>query len=487
MATMCAASRRNSAAAAAAAASAVSATTTTVLANGSPQHQKISNNINHHHNNPMLSLLTANNNNSSSVTRMTSVHEEETTDSFDDDCAITQIDQKLEAEYRMKNKTCSERSDSGFSDTPCGLCSTTNACNCSTQQHQQPQLHQPLPTTPTSVVISSPLKSKASATYSNTIEIKLQPSADANELNDKNNNIDFDVRKVASSSPSPSSRKASLSRSFSASSAESSNNHTSATTIGTVKQIVAEPIMRSDFTNTITMRKQSLELNSNRDKSPMINRTTKVDLSGKVLKLKQKFSPDSSELVASSTTNGSQNSSSATATVSSTKMPPLKTNSSTSMDFRNVFERFNNSPPIQITPKHHNNWTIDGSRQSATLPRRTNNTNNNPRFQLGSSNSLIKFDLNLATTSTASDNATLQPDVNRSTSATRISDRVKSTTDRLTAAVSLSPIPRRKAMNGSDSDGGSINGGGRQRHEENQKFMNQPNNSFQKASAFWKT
>lgn len=451
MATLCANARRISAAAAA---SAASTSVSVINESESTAHA------------PTLTSDTS----ASAVTRMASLNEEETIDRFDDDGPIQSLSQdhtkNSVPDNRIKIKTCSERSDSGFSESPCISCTANNVtCTCApagTNSHtasERTNGNSASPDSPNAVKYSSVLDIKLNRTTndiqkdtseldgviepknSETKELKIE--LPVSEVNDSNNNVGNGDIYCATTLPSidfSHTRKSSLSRSFSASSAETKVSPSTE----------RDPlIMRSDFTNTITMRKQSLEINRNK---AAVSRSTKVDVAGKVSKMKQRFSQEN---LASSLSNGSPISAS-----SSTPVTVSTSNSKTnkhSMDFRNVFERFNNLP-----------GPVTGARTSATLPRTGN------RLPIGSSSTLIrspKFQLADAQEQPAPSN------FDRST--VRLSGRVKTTADRLSSSsssVTVEPTLSSSCI--------------RTRAEDRQvgALSNNKNTSnFQKASAFWRT
>lgn len=435
----------------------------------------------------------------STVTRMASLNEEETIDRFDDNGPIQSISQdhhkKSEPDNRIKIKTCSERSDSGFSDSPCISCTANNVtCTCAaantnshttserstngnsanedetidpfdvdgpiqslSQDYNKESEPDTSPDSVTTLKYSSVLDIKLNnitrdarqessepdgviePTNSETKELKVE--LPFSEVNDSNNNVgngDIYCPTTLPSMDLSNTRKSSLSRSFSASSAESK--------VSSFKE--RDPLIkRSDFTNTITMRKQSLEINRNKDKS-VLSRSNKVDVAGKVSKMKQRFSQDN----LASVSNGSSTSSSPVTVSTSSGI-----NNKHSMDFRNVFERFNNS-----------SGPVTGARTSATLPRTGN------RFQTDSPSTLIrspKFQLADVQDQPASSS------FDRSTM--RLSGRVKSTTDRLSSS---SPSITKEPTLSSSCE--------RTRTDDRKVgalSINKNTSNFQKASAFWRT
>lgn len=405
----------------------------------------------------------------STVTRMASLNEEETIDRFDDNGPIQDHHKNSEPDNRIKNKTCSERSDSGFSESPCTSCAASNStCTCAaagtnsqiTTEHTNGNSASPdnFNTKKYSSVLdiklnkiisdaqqeSSELDGVIEPKHCETKELKVELPLP--EVNDSNNNIGNGEIYSPTTMALPSidfspTRKSSLSRSFSASSAESKVSPTTE----------RDPlIMRSDFTNTITMRKQSLEINRNKDKS-VVSRSTKVDVAGKVYKMKQRFSQENLASVSNGSPISASSSSAATVSMSSS------ITNKHSMDFRNVFERFNNlSGPAA------------GARTSTTLPRTGN------RFQIGSSSTLIrspKFQL--------ADGQEQPAPSSFDRSTVRLSGRVKTTTDRLPSSSSSVTMEPTLSSSCERSRVDDRKGG--------KRSINKNTSNFQKASAFWRT
>lgn len=456
MATLCANARRITAAAAAAAAAASAISAPVSVINQSESTTLV----------PSPNIDTS----TSIVTRMTSLNEEETIDRFDDDGPMQSLSHdhhnKSEPDNRINIKTCSERSDSGFSETPCISCAASNVtCTCAagTNSHttsERTNGNSASPDSSNTVKYSSVLDIKLNkitsavdlesseldgVMESENVETKeLEAEPPFSEVNDSNNNIGNGDIYCSTTMTLPSTdfshtKKSSLSRSFSASSTENKASPSAERD---------KLIMRSDFHNTITMRKQSLEINRNRDKSA-VSRSNKVDVAGKVSKMKQRFSHEN----LTSVSNGSPASSSSPATVSTSGSITNKH----SMDFRNVFERFNNS-----------SGPVTGARTSATLPRTGN------RHQIGSSNTLIrspKFQL--------ADGQEQPAPSSFDRSTVRLSGRVKTTTDRLSSSsssVTVEPTLSNSCerTRADDGKGGALS-------------INKNTSNFQKASAFWRT
>lgn len=405
--------------------------------------------------------------NNDTVSRMAPLNEEETIDRFDDDGLFQDHHKNSEPDNRIKIKTCSERSDSGFSESPCISCAASNVtCTCAaastnsqtTSEHSNGNLASPdiFTTLKYSSVLDIKLNKINSDAQQESSELdgvietnkcetkELNVERPFSEVNDSNNNVGNGDMCCSATMPSidfSHTRKSSLSRSFSASSAESKVSPSTE----------RDPlIMRSDFTNTITMRKQSLEINRNKEKST-VPRSTKVDVAGKVSKMKQRFSQEN--LI--SVSNGPPISASSSSPV--TVSTPSSITNKHSMDFRNVFERFNNS-----------SGPVIGARTSATLPRTGN------RLQIGSSSTLIcspKFQL------ADGQEQPVPSSFERSTA--RLSGRVKTTTDR--SSSSSSSVTMEPTLSSSCERGRADNRKG------GALSINKNTSNFQKASAFWRT
>lgn len=454
MATMCANARRITAAAAAAANAA--------LPSGSVINQISSTKQN----------ISANSDTSTNTgARMASLNEEETIDRFDDDGPMLSLLQSLqkhsESDNRIKIKTCSERSDSGFSESPCISCAASNmTCSCaaagtngqttSERNNGNSMLPEIFTELKHSSTLDIKLNNKTTDAKQESSEIdgtepknnetkELKVEVPISEVNDNNNNVGngdiySQTTMTLSNTECSPTRKSSLSRSFSASSAETKISPSAD----------RDPlIMRSDFTNTITMRKQSLEINRNKDKAAAL-RSSKVDVAGKVSKMKQRFSQENLTNVSNGSSKVASSSSPVTVSTSSS------ITNKHSMDFRNVFERFNNTP-----------GPVTGARTSATLPRL------GIRPQIGSSTTLIrssKFQLANGHEQTAPSS------FDRST--VRLSGRVKATTDRLsssTSSATMEPTIFSSCERTRTDDRNSA------------LSINKNTSNFQKASAFWRT
>lgn len=493
----------------------------------------------------------------SNQTRMQSVNEEEDADDYDESGSPLSITPHKTAELELrlaknnKSSACSERSDSGFSES-CSSCtgassgaasrsdtvavtatvatqSATCACNNAVVGAAEPMtvVVENVPTSPdddelntksagaeTTLPNGSQTDSHADehtsptpSNVGNTLMSKTSSSEVA--LTTKSgDNTDKTINEHVGVPRSPADRrKLSLSRSFSSSSSSDVRSYKTAS--HHEPAAVTTPIMKSDFTNTIRMRKQSLEMHSNRDAQPPLSASSsnaamtaanvdssagriaqKLDVSGKVSKLMQRYT----------TANGVQSTSATTPALSPTIRPmnppafltsttnkaqspqPLKLTHK-SMDFRNVRDRFNNS--------NTNNTTQPGqppnsSGRRQTPPPLANNTNLIiSKLQFHSTHSTAPTSLAYRDAGRNGDLVDGQPHPHAGArpaferTPVRLSGRIRETRERLCRAAqdSSSVAVRRSAsdMSADAADGVSRTG------------IIHGNGQFAKASAFWKS
>lgn len=208
-------------------------------------------------------------------------------------------------EVKSKNKTCNERSDSGFSE--CSNCSEKIPCICS---------HQPIDK---NLVITEEKHAgdddeidgvegdendKIATELSHEIlQSKLEEIADAHTDDERET---IDTSSIASIHTSSSSRTGSdiletrrsntaclsgIKISVTSETPTKPNLSRSSSIDVATSPVDKGPIMRSDFTNTIHMRKQWLEQNAHKEK-PAVGPVTRtlIEGTGKVSQLKQRFS-----------------------------------------------------------------------------------------------------------------------------------------------------------------------------------------------------
>lgn len=252
------------------------------------------------------------------------------------------------ADVKIKNKTCNERSDSGFSE--CSNCSEKIPCICS---HQTIDKH---------LVITEekhdaeddanddegngPVHTKLSHEM---LQLKLEEIADTQIDDDQATHSDSHSSSIASIHTSSTSRNGSdtqeTKRSHTACLSEikisvtsetpTKQNLSRASSIDVATSPVDKgPIMRSDFTNTVNMRKQWLEQNAQKEK-PAVGPVTRtlIEGTGKVSKLKQRFSLEKIDNGNSNDSNGN--------TVST--FVRSNQSSMTTANNKRALDRFNNS------------------------------------------------------------------------------------------------------------------------------------------------
>lgn len=245
------------------------------------------------------------------------------------------------------------------------------------------------------------------------------------------------------------------------------------------KVVDKEPIMKSDFTNTIKMRKKSLESNVLRDKQPMHSSPRALlESSGKVSKLLQRFSNESSSLPAKDFTEKmSQENAliecistpltaiavaqqqvvvakSSTVSSMSVKRSPMQERKirnavvvNPSMDRKSVFKRLSptrpNSSPTNPRPIANASQSIATSPNHTKKSLKLNTVESAGTIATGTSNGKSAVAATIAQKSTA------YASFNR-TSPVRLSGRVKMVTDRLSTPKTTSikkPITIRPAAN----------------------------------------
>lgn len=217
--------------------------------------------------------------------RMSSLNEEEA-DNYDESKTPPVIGQRNRTDFEVRlnnnnnitnsNKSCSERSDSGFSET-CSSCTASHPCVCSQNAAASDKSASSGKSTDEIMAIG---EVTAPLLNSNVLHRKLEEIALTQRCVKEE-----EIQTSTSRSVSPAfggNRRTSLSRSFSSCSSELK------------AQFEKGPIMRSDFTNTITMRKQSLELHKQKEihhqRPTVIVRVPSIDASGgKVSKLLERF------------------------------------------------------------------------------------------------------------------------------------------------------------------------------------------------------
>ncbi|KAJ6643194.1 Myosin light chain kinase, smooth muscle [Pseudolycoriella hygida] len=199
------------------------------------------------------------------------------------------------SESKTKNKTCNERSDSGFSE--CSNCSEKMPCICSQQTidknlviteekclndedgvHADRKLSHDLLQIKLEEIADTQIDDDQATTDSSTSIASINTSStsqNGSHTQETKRSQCFNDIKISVTSDTPT--KPNLSRS-------------SSVDIGT-SPVDKGPIMRSDFTNTINMRKQWLEQNAHKEKQAVgpVTRTL-IEATGKVSKLKQRFS-----------------------------------------------------------------------------------------------------------------------------------------------------------------------------------------------------
>lgn len=231
--------------------------------------------------------------NSSVIQRMTSLNEEE-------DRSVEIPPTNSATEMKTKNKTCNERSDSGFSE--CSNCSEKIPCICS---HQT--IDKNLVITEENHVEDDETGQIDRKLSHEMLQLKLEKIADT-QIDDDQATTDSHSSSVASIHTSSTSRNGSdiqeTKRSHTACLSDIKISVTSETpnklnlsrsssvdAASPTSPVDKGPIMRSDFTNTINMRKQWLEQNAQKEK-PAIGPVTRtlIEGTGKVSKLKQRFS-----------------------------------------------------------------------------------------------------------------------------------------------------------------------------------------------------
>lgn len=278
--------------------------------------------------------------NSSVIQRMTSLNEEDDrSDEIPPTSTITEI--------KSKNKSCNERSDSGFSE--CSNCSEKIPCICS---HQ---------TIDKSLVIteekqvddeeSSPVEIDKKLSHE-VLQLKLEKIVDT-QIDDDQATTDSHSSSIASIHTSSTSHHDSdnqqetkrsntaclsdIKISVTSETPTKANLSRSSSVDVATSPVDKGPIMRSDFTNTINMRKQWLEQNAHKEK-PAVGPVTRtlIEGSGKVSKLKQRFSSEKIETGGKSTNNDSNGN-----TVSTFVRP--NQSSMTAANNRRDVDRLNNS------------------------------------------------------------------------------------------------------------------------------------------------
>lgn len=207
-------------------------------------------------------------------------------------------------ELKNKNKTCNERSDSGFSE--CSNCSEKIPCICS---------HQPidknLVITEEKHVDDDDDDDENRQTHTELsheiLQLKLEEIVDT-QIDDDQATTDSHSSSIASIHTSSTSRNGSdtqeskqsqtgclseIKISVTSETPTKQNLSRSSSVDVATSPVDKGPIMRSDFTNTINMRKQWLEQNAHKEKPALgpVTRTL-IEGTGKVSKLKQRFSLD---------------------------------------------------------------------------------------------------------------------------------------------------------------------------------------------------
>lgn len=464
--------------------------------------------------------------------RMQAVSEEEDADNYDASGSPLSITPHKTAELELrlaknnKSSACSERSDSGFSETcssctggstgvaaqrsdtvapPATAANQSAQCACSNAAvgvGESTPLPSPTDDISPDVVIQRVETPSQNGSHSNSPEPADNMSDTEHQLASKTTTTALTDPTIDEPSPPsiPASsaatrRKSSLSRSLSSASA------------GLHEPVaLTAPIMKSDFTNTIRMRKQSLEMHSNREahqqqSSTAVNpdshsdagRTApKLDMSGKVSKLMLRYTNTNAgagetpagHTAQSPTIRPKSPPAFLTSTTNKTPTTPLKLTHK-SMDFRNVRDRFNN---IHTNHTTHAGQPSNGSgaRRQTPLP---------PPASLANNTNLIISKLQSHSTQSTTQLAPLadrdpvdgQP--GRAATAQsafertpiRVSGRIRETRERLCRAAqdsSAAAATQRRpdastdsAADGSTRSTGLINGSGQ----------------FARAAAFWKS
>lgn len=292
--------------------------------------------------------------NSSVIQHMTSLNEE--------DDSTNPV-----ADVKNKNKTCNERSDSGFSE--CSNCSEKIPCVCS---HQ---------TIDKNLVITEenhdaegdenddenngPVHAKLSHEM---LQLKLEEIADT-QIDDDQATTDSHSSSIASIHTSSTSRNGSdtqeTKRSHTAclsgikisvtSETPTKQNLSRASSIDVATSPVDKgPIMRSDFTNTVNMRKQWLEQNAQKEK-PVVGPVTRtlIEGTGKVSQLKQRFSLEKIDNGNSNDSNGNT----VSTFVRSNPSSMTTANNKRALDrLNNSFTDHSNSPKFNINLDERNSY-----------------------------------------------------------------------------------------------------------------------------------
>lgn len=489
----------------------------------------------------------------STQNRMQAVNEEEDADNYDESGSPLSITPHKTAELELrlaknnKSSACSERSDSGFSES-CSSCSGASSgaatrsdtvaatatvatqsavCVCNNavvsvvgpmtaavveNVRTGPYDHE-LNMEATGTEASPPngsqtdLHAEEHSSYTPAVstldaEHTLMPNTTTSDValtKHPGENTDITINEQVCSPADR--RKLSLSRSFSSSGSSDARSYKTAAQHEPAA--VTTPIMKSDFTNTVRMRKQSLEMHSNRDAQPQLSASSahassldsnggrinqKLDVSGKVSKLMQRYTnsngaPSASTPSALSPTIRPINPPAfLTSTTNKAKSPqPLKLTHK-SMDFRNVRDRFNN---IHTTNTAQPGQPPNSSVRRQTPPPLANNTNLIiSKLQFHSTHSTALTSLADRDAGRNEDLVEEQPHPSAGAgpaferTPVRLSGRIRETRDRLCRAAQDSSVAVRRSV--SDMSADAADGLGR-------TGINHGNGQFAKASAFWKS
>lgn len=395
--------------------------------------------------------------------RMTSLNEEEA-DNYDETKTPTIVGHRsrTDIEVRTNNfshnnnnnnnninhyKSCSERSDSGFSET-CSACTAPHRCVC----HNN--------------VAASDKSASSGKSFDEMVPVVEDtpvPVLNSNVLHRKLEEIALTQRCVeeedtpqstsGSVSPTFGDRRTGLSRSFSSCSSELK------------LQLEKETIMKSDFTNTITMRKQSLELHKQKEvhhRPTVTVRVPSLDASGKVSKLTEKFShiEPKTESINGSTPSPKRKMLPIVSTVLANPNPRVNRPESqpsprACKDFSSVRDRFNNMAAITASPASAS-FKCNSSQFNSNRNLTVNSKCDQPTIPVGAFNR----------------------------SPLRLSGRIKEARDQLTRSTDSTPVSSAHQQGGG-SKSSAVNAANGQMSRSLIAERNRLN--FEKASSFWKS
>lgn len=270
-------------------------------------------------------------------------------------------------ELKNKNKTCNERSDSGFSE--CSNCSEKVPCICS---HQSIDKNLVI-TEEEKYVEDDEIGQNDRKLSLEILQSKLEEIADT-QIDDDQATTDSHSSSIASIHTSSTSRNGSDTQ-------ETKRSHTaclseikiSVTSETPTKQNLSRsssvdiasptspvdkgPIMRSDFTNTINMRKQWLEQNAQKEKPVIPVTRTLIEGSGKVSKLKQRFSCEKIETGNRSLTHDNSNGNTVSTFVRSNQSSMTTANNKRALDrLNNSLSEHSNSTNLNINLDERNSY-----------------------------------------------------------------------------------------------------------------------------------